>query len=206
MLELDMSDKEQLRKINEKLLSNLRISIDAKERFIADIEAVEGFNKTVQAVIQKYDGGGRLYIAGNGGSAADAQHLAAEFTSKLNRPRGPLPAEALTVDSSALTAIANDYGYEYVFSRQLEAKASDKDIFLGLTTSGKSPNIVQALKACKYLNVTSIIFTGNGGGLCKELADHCVIVPSNMTTVIQEVHTVLYHTLCEIVESHIFFD
>lgn len=190
--------------IKNKLLYNVAYSIEAKRRLIEDSTAVEQFSKSVEQVIKTYELGGRLYIAGNGGSAADSQHLAAEFVSKLAKLRGPLPAEALTVDSSILTAIANDFGYEEVFSRQLEGKATSKDIFLGLTTSGSSKNIVLALKTCRKIGITSIIFTGNMDGECHKHADYCIKVPSKSTATIQEVHTVLYHTLCELVESHFF--
>ena len=200
-----MSSSAKNNVISEKLLANLSLSIDAKSELISNIKAVNEYACAVDSVIKSYEAGGRLYIAGNGGSASDAQHLAAEFISKLSRPRGPLPAEALTVDSSIITAIANDFGYEYVFSRQLEAKANSTDIFLGLTTSGNSLNIIEALKVCKSLNVETIVFTGHDGGVCKHLADHCVIAPGKSTAVIQELHVVLYHTLCEIVETNMFF-
>ena len=190
--------------IKNTVLLNFERSIDAKKRFMSDNEALSQFSMAVDMIISKYMGGGRLYVAGNGGSAADAQHLVAEFISKLSRTRGPLPAEALTVDSSVITSIANDYGYEYVFSRQLEAKAFKKDIFLGLTTSGSSKNIIQSLKTCKNLEINSVVFTGHDGGECKQLADFCIIVPSLSTVEIQEVHIVLCHTLCELVESHLF--
>lgn len=125
----------------EGLKKNLEASIQAKYQLLADDESLSQFAKAVETVVDRYKHNGRIYIAGNGGSAADAQHLAAEFVGKLARDRAPLPAEALTVDSSILTAIGNDYGYDMVFSRQLAGKATDKDIFLGITTSGQSPNI-----------------------------------------------------------------
>ena len=162
------------------------------------------FSIAVDMVVKHYQAGGRIYIAGNGGSAADAQHLAAEFVSKLARDRDPLPAEALTVDSSILTAIGNDYGFERVFSRQLAGKASAADVFLGITTSGRSPNILRALEQCRAMGVSSLIFTGGDGGPAALLADHCVIAPGNLTSTIQEVHIVLAHTLCESVEVAIF--
>jgi D-sedoheptulose 7-phosphate isomerase len=148
--------------------------------------------------------GGRLYIAGNGGSAADAQHLAAEFVSKLSRDRAPLPAEALTVDSSILTAIGNDYGYDFVFSRQLAGKATSKDVFLGITTSGQSANILKALEECRLLKIPSIVFCGRDGGAAKELADYCILAPGIATSTIQELHILLAHTLCECVEGAMF--
>ncbi len=186
------------------LKKNLETSIQAKQQLLADTECLSLFAKAVETVVDRYKRGGRLYIAGNGGSAADAQHLAAEFVSKLARDRAPLPAEALTVDSSTLTAIANDYGYDQVFSRQITGKATDKDVFLGITTSGKSPNILKALEQCRTMGVPSIIFCGRDGGTARLMADHCIVVPGAATSTIQELHIVLAHTLCECVESTIF--
>jgi D-sedoheptulose 7-phosphate isomerase len=145
-----------------------------------------------------------LYIAGNGGSAADAQHLAAEFVSKLARDRAPLPAEALTVDSSILTAIGNDYGFDLVFSRQLQGKLTAQDIFLGITTSGNSPNILRALEVCRQKSVPSIVFSGRDGGQVRDLADFCIIAGGDTTATIQELHIVLAHSLCESVERALF--
>ena len=188
------------------LKKNINESIQAKIAFIEDIESLAEFSEAVEMVINCYQNGGRLYIAGNGGSAADAQHLAAEFVSKLARDRAPLPAEALTVDSSILTAIGNDYGYEFVFSRQLMGKATAKDVFLGITTSGMSSNILHALETCKMIKIPSIVFCGRDGGKSKKLADYCVIVPGLATSTIQELHIVLAHTLCESVECALFND
>jgi D-sedoheptulose 7-phosphate isomerase len=154
--------------------------------------------------LESYYSCGRLYIAGNGGSAADAQHLAAEFVSKLAHDRAPLPAEALTTNSSILTAIGNNYGFEHVFSRQLIAKLKENDIFLGITTSGRSPNILKALEVCRHKGVQSIVFTAYDGGLAKDFADICIAVPGMHTSTIQELHIVLAHTLCECIESAIF--
>lgn len=188
----------------ERLKFNLEASIQAKKDFLEDAQMLSIFSDAVDAVVDKYQKGGRLYIAGNGGSAADAQHLAAEFISKLARDRAPLPAEALTVDSSILTAIGNDYGYDLIFSRQLEGKATANDIFLGITTSGKSPNVLKAIEQCRLLGIPSIIFCGHGGGPAKVSADFSVVVPGLATSTIQELHIVLAHTLCECVEVAIF--
>lgn len=187
-----------------RLKKNLEISIQAKHQLLADPECLGLFSNAVEAVVDRYKQGGRIYIAGNGGSAADAQHLAAEFVSKLARDRAPLPAEALTVDSSILTAIGNDYGYDAVFSRQLAGKATARDIFLGITTSGQSPNILRALEQCRKMAMPSIVFCGRDGGQAKALADHCVIAPGVTTSTIQELHIVLAHTLCECVEAAMF--
>lgn len=188
----------------DRLKKNLEASIGAKQQLLSDAECMASFAKAVSVVVERYRQGGRIYIAGNGGSAADAQHLAAEFVSKLARDRAPLPAESLTVDSSILTAIGNDYGYDQIFSRQLAGKATDKDIFLGITTSGQSPNILEALKQCRIMGVPSIVFCGREGGAAKSMADHCVIAPGAATSTIQEIHIVLAHTLCESVESAMF--
>jgi len=188
------------------LEANLRLSIEAKQSLIALPEQLEIFERAVQEVVSRYRNSGRLYIAGNGGSAADAQHLAAELVSKLARDRAPLPAEALTVDSSVLTAIANDYGYEQLFSRQILGKMTTKDIFLGITTSGRSPNILSAINTCRSLGIPTIVFTGNDGGMVKATADFCIMVPGERTSTIQEIHIVLAHTLCECIENALFAD
>lgn len=188
----------------KRLKKNLELSIQAKHQLLADAECLLRFANAVEIVVDRYQRGGRIYIAGNGGSAADAQHLAAEFVSKLARDRAPLPAEALTVDSSILTAIGNDYGYDQVFSRQLAGKATDRDVFLGITTSGQSPNILKALEQCRAMGVPSIVFCGRDGGRAKSMADHCIVAPGIATSTIQELHIVLAHTLCECVESAIF--
>jgi D-sedoheptulose 7-phosphate isomerase len=188
----------------ERLRRNLNASIQAK-RMLLDDEATQlAFEHAVQCVATCYRNGGRLYIAGNGGSAADAQHLAAEFVSRLARDRAPLAAEALTVDSSILTAIGNDYGFDQVFSRQLAGKARAADTFLAITSSGESANILRALEECRRLGVLSIVFSGRGGGRAAVLADHCVVAPGAMTSTVQELHIVLAHTLCECIESTIF--
>ena len=188
----------------ERLKNNLHASIEAKRQLMANGERLSLFAKAVAIVVERYKRGGRIYIAGNGGSAADAQHLAAEFVSKLARDRAPLPAEALTVDSSILTAIGNDYGFEQVFSRQLAGKLTGNDVFLGITTSGNSPNIIRALEQCRTMGVPSIVFCGREGGAAKALADYCIVAPGTATSTIQEVHIVLTHTLCECVEAAMF--
>lgn len=186
------------------LARNLNAGIAAKRALLADTAVVQAFVAAAETVVRCYQGGGRLYIAGNGGSAADAQHLAAEFVSKLARDRAPLPAEALTTDSSILTAIGNDYGFDQVFARQLIGKARLGDVFLGITTSGESPNILRALQECRRLGLTSIVLGGRGGGRAREWATHSVTVPGRATSTIQELHIVLAHTLCECVECAVF--
>ena len=191
---------------HDRLIKNLHASIAAKEALLSNAMVQAAFSEAVAVVVAAYRNGGRLYIAGNGGSAADAQHLAAEFVSKLARDRAALPAEALTTDSSIITAIGNDYGFDVIFARQLAGKARKGDVFLGITTSGKSPNILKALTTARAMGVPSIIFCGRDGGSAQGLADHCVIVPGTETSTIQELHIVLAHTLCESVEAAMFFE
>jgi len=187
------------------LRSNLEASILAKQSLLADQAQMAVFSAVVNEVVSRYRKGGRLYIAGNGGSAADAQHLACEFVVRLARDRASLPAEALTVDSSILTAISNDYGFEYVFARQLAGKATENDLFLAISTSGDSPNIIKALEQCRSMGLPGILLTGRDGGKAKALADFVIVAPGDATSTIQEVHMVLYHTLCECVEAVICY-
>ncbi len=182
----------------------MQSSIDAKREFLDGGGMLEEFQNAVNEVVKAYKNSGRLYIAGNGGSAADAQHIAAEFVSKLAKDRGPLPAEALTVDSSILTAIGNDYGYDQVFARQVEGKMRGGDVFLGITTSGKSKNIVNAIMKCKAMGITTIVFCGGTGGDVKEMADYCIIANGSQTSTIQELHIVMGHALCLCVEQEMF--
>ena len=186
------------------LIKNLESSIGYKKYFLTDITNLLSFEDAMQCLLSTYKSGGKLFLAGNGGSAADSQHLAAELISKLAYDRNPLPAEAITTDTSTITAIANDYGYENIFSRQLEASASDKDMFLAITTSGKSENLIEALKFCKKKGIKSILFTGNNGGESIKFADFTIIAPGDSTASIQEVHILLGHSMCEFIEKSIF--
>ncbi|MDC1036205.1 SIS domain-containing protein [Alphaproteobacteria bacterium] len=183
---------------------NLRASIEAKQAMLADTEMSGQFSKAALCVIKPYQKGGRLYIAGNGDSAADGQHLAAEFVSRLSPDRNPLPTAAMTVDSSLLTAIGNDFGYEIFFSRQVYGKVTAHDVFLGITTLGNSKNILKVLQGSRECGVSSLLFAGDDGGHTAPLADHVVIAEGRATSTIQELHIVLAHTLCECVEQAIF--
>jgi len=153
---------------------------------------------------ERMQAGGKLLIAGNGGSAADAQHLAGEFVARLTVDRPALRAIALTTDSSILTAIGNDWSYEYVFARQVEALAQPGDILLGISTSGNSKNIVCALREARARGVHTIGFSGNGGGQMRELCDYNIIIPSCVTMNIQESHLALEHIFCMLVERYTF--
>lgn len=170
----------------------------ADEALLARVEAA------AEACIFAMKRGNKLLLAGNGGSAADAQHIAGEFVSRFAFDRPGLPAIALTTDTSILTAIGNDYGYDKLFARQVQAHAQKGDIFIAYSTSGKSPNVVAALQEAKNRGVVCIGMTGNRGGPMKELCDHYLEVPSADTPKIQEGHAVLGHILCGLVERALF--
>lgn len=163
--------------------------------------ALEG---AVRACVRSLRAGGKLLLAGNGGSAADAQHIAGEFVSRFAYDRPGLAAVALTTDTSILTAIGNDYGYELLFARQVRALGRAGDLLLGYSTSGRSPNVLRALEAARELGLVTVGFTGNRGGPMRELCDHLLEVPSADTPKIQEGHLVLGHVFCGLVEAEMF--
>lgn len=144
---------------------------------------------------------GKILICGNGGSAADAQHFAAELSGRYKKERKALAGIALTTDTSALSAIGNDYGFEFVFSRQVEALGNENDVLIGISTSGKSPNVLEALKKAKELNMLCLGLSGKGGGTMNKLCDHNLVVPSDDTARIQEMHIVIIHTLFQIIDE-----
>lgn len=182
-------------------LSQLQKVID---HTLGDDSFMRGYEDACEMLVGCYRTGGRLYIAGNGGSAADSQHLAAEFISRLERERGPLPAEALTTDSSILTAIANDYGFDEVFARQIKAKMQEGDVLLAISTSGQSENIEKAILACKESLGKSVLLTGKKRSRCSDCADISLHVQATRTATIQEVHIMLAHALCAEVEFGAF--
>jgi D-sedoheptulose 7-phosphate isomerase len=186
-------------------LARLRLkdSLSSIEKMATSETVIESLARAAELIVRSYENDGCLFVAGNGGSAADAQHLVAEFVSKLGRDREPLRAFALTVDTSILTAVGNDYGFQRVFSRQVRGVMRPQDILLAITTSGNSPNIVDALAACRDIGCKTILFSGESGGCCKADADVAVLVPSSNTPNIQECHVVLYHILCEMVETEL---
>lgn len=174
------------------------LSMFSDDALIARLEAA------ANACIQTIKSGGKVLLVGNGGSAADAQHIAGEFVSRFAFDRPGLPAIALTTDSSILTAIGNDYGYDNLFARQVQAHAQKGDVLIAYSTSGKSPNIISALQEAKSRGVVRIGMTGNRSGPMKELCDHYLDVPSADTPKIQEGHAVLGHILCGLVERALF--
>ena len=153
------------------------------------------------AISNRLANGGKLLLMGNGGSAADSQHIAAELIGRFKKERKAIPALALTVDSSSLTALGNDYGFDTIFSRQVEALATANDAVIGISTSGKSPNGIRALKLAREIGAITIGFMGNNGGNMKDCVDISIIVPSNDTARIQEVHITIGHIICEIIEQ-----
>ena len=161
-------------------------------------------DEAVKACIDSLRRGGKILIAGNGGSAAQAQHMAAELMGRFAFDRQSLPAIALTTDTSVITAIGNDYGFEHIFSRQVQAHGNKGDVFIGFSTSGTSPNILTAFEEARACGLVCIGFTGNRGGPMRELCDYLLEVPSGETPRIQEGHLVLSHRLCELVESALF--
>jgi D-sedoheptulose 7-phosphate isomerase len=160
--------------------------------------------KVATACIEALRQGNKLLFAGNGGSAADAQHLAAELISRFHYDRPGLPAFSLSTDTSVLTAIGNDYGYDHLFARQIEAVGNTGDVFFGISTSGRSPNILKALQAARAKGLLTVGLTGHGGGQMSELCDHCLRVPSDSTPRIQEGHIAMGHSICQLIESQLF--
>jgi D-sedoheptulose 7-phosphate isomerase len=167
---------------------------------------VDSALKAARAIERSFKSGGKLLLFGNGGSAADAQHIAAEFVCRFARDRDPLPAIALTTDASILTAVGNDYGFEHVFARQIYALGRAADVALGISTSGRSPNVIKGMGAARERGLTTIVLTGNDGGPLEQLADIAMVVPSSNTAQIQECHIVLAHILCEITETLVLGD
>jgi len=173
-------------------------------RMLADPILLAATEAAAAACIACIRSGGKVLLAGNGGSAADAQHIAGEFVSRFEFDRPGMAAVALTTDTSILTAIGNDYGYEKLFARQVQALGRPGDVFIGYSTSGKSPNILRALETAREAGLVSIGFTGNRGGPMVELCNHLLAVPSADTPRIQEGHLILGHIVCGLVEAAIF--
>jgi len=184
----------------------IRASIEVKQRLMADETLMAAFGRAVDTVTEAFLAGHSVWFCGNGGSAADAQHLAAELSGRFRLDRKALPAEALHVNTSYLTAVANDYGYDAVYSRLVEGYCRSGDILVGLSTSGNSPNIVNAFASARTRGIATIGLTGASGGKMAPLSDILLNVPSTDTPRIQEAHILLGHMLCELVERRLFID
>lgn len=187
----------------QRIRQSITDSIKVKQELLTDDRLVQSIAQVSLHMVEALNRGNRVIFAGNGGSAADAQHLAAEFVSRFEFDRPGLPALSLSTDTSMITAIGNDYGYERLFLRQLQAQARPGDVFVGITTSGKSPNVLRAFEACKDLQVTSIALCGLGGEL-EDKVDHVLRAPSRHTPRIQECHILIGHMICAEVELQVF--
>lgn len=179
-------------------------STEIKNRFLK--ENLSRLLEVVKLISHCFEMGNKLFFFGNGGSAADAQHLAAEYVNRYIMDRPPLPAIALTTDTSILTSISNDFSFNEVFAKQLKALGNEGDVAIGISTSGTSPNIVKAFEVAKEMGMKTIALTGNDGGSMAKVADFSLIVPSSSTPRIQEVHILIGHILCELVEHHLFLN
>jgi D-sedoheptulose 7-phosphate isomerase len=179
-------------------------SIAVKEKLLTDERILQTTSDVVDVIVKCFKSGSRVYFAGNGGSAADAQHLAAEFSGRFYTDRLALPAEALHCNTSYLTAVANDYSYNEIYARLIRGIAHPGDVLVGLSTSGNSGNIVNAFETARQMNVITIGFTGESGGKMKLLSDYLFNVPSTDTPRIQESHILLGHIVCELVEREYF--
>lgn len=178
-------------------------SIDLKTSLLQQVELIDKINQVSNLCLEMFKKGNRLLIAGNGGSAADAQHIAAEFVCRFNFERPGLPAMALATNYSVITAAGNDYSFDDVFSREIEANGKSGDIFIGISTSGNSTNILKAIEASRRAGIFSVGLAGDGGAI-QDSADICLNVPSSCTPRIQECHILIGHILCEIVENQLF--
>ncbi|HEY0704509.1 MAG TPA: D-sedoheptulose 7-phosphate isomerase [Candidatus Acidoferrales bacterium] len=179
-------------------------SIKLKEALLKDEHFQDLVMQVAMQIVKSLEQGGKVFWCGNGGSAADSQHLAAEFTGRFLKERRALPAIALSVNTSSLTAIGNDYGFEKVFARQLEALGREGDVVVGLSTSGNSPNVLRALEVAKSKSIFSVALAGKSGGAMKNVADCTICIPSDETPRIQECHILTGHLICEIVEEVMF--
>ena len=179
-------------------------SIQVKQDLLANTHLIQQIHTVVEVITKAFQNGNSVYFAGNGGSAADAQHLAAEFSGRFYKDRKALPSEALHCNTSYLTAVANDYSYEVIYARLIEGITKPGDVLVGISTSGNSGNIVKAFEAAKNNQVVTIGFTGDNGGKMKDLGDYLINVPSNDTPRIQESHILVGHIICELVEANIF--
>lgn len=191
--------------MNEYIKNVISGSIQTKKKLLED-DFIKKIESAAQIVLNAYKNDNKVIFAGNGGSAADSQHLAAEFVSRFEFDRPGLPSLSLSTDTSMITAISNDYGYKKLFSRQLEAQAKEGDVFIGITTSGKSENILNAFESCVKLGIKSVALVGINGvnSTISSQIDQIIDVPSNKTARIQECHITIGHIICGIVEKDIF--
>jgi len=181
----------------------LQESLSVKQQYMENAEEIAKLEQLARLSIQALKQGNKLILAGNGGSASDAQHIAAELVGRFESQRPGLAAYALNTNASSITAIANDFSYEHIFARQLQALGRPGDVFIGLSTSGNSANVVKAIEQAKSSGVTAIGFTGAGGGKMAQLCDLCLMVPSPRTARVQEIHICMGHILCGLIEDNL---
>jgi D-sedoheptulose 7-phosphate isomerase len=190
----------------QRVSASIRASIAVKELLLRNAEVVSLIAKVSELLVETFDTGNKVLLFGNGGSAADAQHIAAEFVGRFAFDRPALPALALSVNSSCVTAIGNDYGFDLVFSRQIEALARSGDLAIGISTSGNSSNVLHGLATAREKGLRTVAFTGCAGGKLKNAAEYCICAPSNQTPRIQECHILIGHIISELVEETIFHE
>ncbi len=190
--------------MKEKIKQIITASIAVKQQLLSDEIIQQSLADAIAVITIAFKNGNKVLFCGNGGSAADAQHLAAEFSGRFYKDRKALPAEALHCNTSYLTAVANDYSYDVIYSRMVEGIGTKGDVLIGLSTSGNSGNIIKAFEVAKNMGITTIGFTGASGGKMKELSDFIFNVPSKDTPRIQESHIMLGHIICELVEEKVF--
>jgi D-sedoheptulose 7-phosphate isomerase len=190
----------------QRVIRSIQASITAKERLLSSAEVVATITRVSEILIEALQQGNKVLLFGNGGSAADAQHIAAEFVGRFAFDRPALPALALSVNTSCVTAIGNDYGFDLVFARQIEALGRPGDVAIGISTSGNSANVLRALSVAKTMGLYTIALTGCTGGKLKDAVDHCICAPSSETPRIQECHILIGHVISELVEQAIFHE
>ncbi|HEY8660783.1 MAG TPA: D-sedoheptulose 7-phosphate isomerase [Hanamia sp.] len=190
----------------EKIKNIIQSSIDVKTQILCDEKILQTVKDCVNVIVNAFENGKKVLFCGNGGSASDAQHLAAEFSGRFYTDRDALPAEALHCNTSYITAVANDYSYDVIYSRLIKGIGNEGDVLVGLSTSGNSKNIVKAFEVAKEKRMTTIAFTGSTGGKLKNLSDHLINIPSDDTPRIQESHITLGHIICQLVEEIYFAD
>jgi D-sedoheptulose 7-phosphate isomerase len=190
----------------QRAVNTIKASIAAKQQLLSNQELISTIAKVSEVMVAAFKNGNKVFLFGNGGSAADSQHIAAEFVGRFAFDRPPLPAIALSVNTSCLTAIGNDYGFDLAFARQLEALAKPGDVAIGISTSGNSANVLQGLAVGKKLGLHTVAFAGCTGGKMKNAADFCLCAPSNETPRIQECHILIGHIISELVEATIFHE
>jgi D-sedoheptulose 7-phosphate isomerase len=190
--------------MEERIKQIIQASIDTKQRLLNDPVLMSTIEKVTGVITSAFANGNKVLFCGNGGSAADAQHLAAEFSGRFYTDRDPLPSEALHCNSSYMTAVANDYGYDVVYSRMIRGMGKPGDVLVGLSTSGNSVNIIKAMEEAKKIGMINVVLSGEGGGKLRTMCDYLINVPSSDTPRIQESHIMVGHIICELVESELF--